>query len=78
MRAEVMAGKGLFVLKTTCFLLVPTRFAVGTICLRRIAIAVLPITCSRAADPIPRCQPIPAQIGNSTCLEATSLQPVFR
>ena len=37
----------------------PTRFAAGTICLRKNGIAVLPITCASAPNPRPRCQPTP-------------------
>ena len=35
----------------------PTRFAAGTIYLRKIGIAVLPITCARATSPLPLCLP---------------------
>ena len=35
----------------------PTRFAAGTIYLRKNGIAVLPITCTSAANPRPRCRP---------------------
>ena len=37
----------------------PTRFAAGTIYLRKIGIAVLPITCASAPSPRPRCRPTP-------------------
>ena len=37
----------------------PTRFAAGTICLRKNVIAVLPITCASAPNPRPRCRPTP-------------------
>ena len=36
-----------------------TRFAAGTIYLRKNGIAVLPITCASAPNPRPRCQPTP-------------------
>ena len=35
----------------------PTRFAAGTIYLRKNGIAVLPITCARAPNPLPLCLP---------------------
>ena len=35
----------------------PTRFAAGTICLRKNGNAVLPITCATAPNPRPRCRP---------------------
>ena len=38
---------------------VPTRFAAGTIYLRRNGIAVLPITCASAPNPRPHCRPTP-------------------
>ena len=50
-----------------------TRFAAGTIYLRKNGIAVLPITCASAPIPRPRCRPIPLEIEISTCLEATVL-----
>ena len=37
----------------------PTRFAAGTIYLRKSGIAVLPITCASAPNPRPRCRPTP-------------------
>ena len=37
----------------------PTRFAAGTIYLRKIRIAVVPITCASAPNPRPRCRPTP-------------------
>ena len=37
----------------------PTRFAAGTIFLRKNGIAVLPITCASAPKPRPRCRPTP-------------------
>ena len=37
----------------------PTRFAAGTIYLRKNGIAVLPITCASAPNPRPRCRPTP-------------------
>ena len=37
----------------------PTRFAAGTIYLRKNGIAVLPITCANAPNPRPRCRPTP-------------------
>ena len=37
----------------------PTRFAVGTIYLRKNGIAVLPITCASAPNHRPRCRPAP-------------------
>ena len=37
----------------------PTRFAAGTVYLRKDGIAVLPITCASAPSPRPRCQPTP-------------------
>ena len=37
----------------------PTRFAAGTINLRKNGIAVLPITCASAPNPRPRCRPTP-------------------
>ena len=37
----------------------PTRFAAGTIYLRKNGIAVLPITCASAPNPGPRCRPTP-------------------
>ena len=37
----------------------PTRFAAGTIYLRKNGIAVLPITCARAPNPRPRCRSTP-------------------
>ena len=37
----------------------PTRFAAGTIDLRKNGIAVLPITCASAPNPRPRCRPTP-------------------
>ena len=37
----------------------PTRFAAGTIYLRKNGIAVLPITCASASNPLPRCRPTP-------------------
>ena len=37
----------------------PTRFAAGTIYLRKNRIAVLPITCASAPNPRQRCRPIP-------------------
>ena len=51
----------------------PTRFAAGTIYLRKNGIAVLPITCASAPNPRPRCRPTRLQYGISTCLEATIL-----
>ena len=51
----------------------PTRFAAGTIYLRKNGIAVLPITCGRAPNPRPRRRPTPLYYGISTCLEATIL-----
>ena len=51
----------------------PTRFAAGTIYLRKNGIAVLPITCASAPNPRPRCRPTPLYYGISTCLEATIL-----
>ena len=37
----------------------PTRFAAGTIYLRKNGIAVLPITCASAPNPRPGCRPTP-------------------
>ena len=37
----------------------PMRFAAGTIYLRKIRIAVHPITCASAPNPRPRCRPTP-------------------
>ena len=37
----------------------PARFAAGTIYLRKNGIAVFPITCASAPNPVPRCRPIP-------------------
>ena len=37
----------------------PTRFAAGTIYLRKKGIAVLPRTCASAPNPRPRCRPTP-------------------
>ena len=51
----------------------PTRFAAGTIYLRRNGVAVFPITCANAMNPRQRCWPIPPQNVISTCLEATIL-----
>ena len=51
----------------------PTRFAAGTICLRKNGIEVLPITCASAPTPRPRCRPTLLQNGISTYLEATIL-----
>ena len=41
--------------------LAPTLFAVGTTCLRKNGIAVLPITCASALKPRPLCRPIPLE-----------------
>ena len=35
----------------------PTRFAAGTIYLRKNGIAILPLTCASATNPRPRCRP---------------------
>ena len=51
----------------------PTRFAAGTINLRKNGIAVLPITCASALNPRPRCLTTPLEYGISTSLEATIL-----
>ena len=51
----------------------PTRFAAGTIYLRKKGIAVLPITCARAPNHLPLCLPTALKYGISTCLEATIL-----
>ena len=37
----------------------PTRFAAGTIYLRKNGIEVLPLTCGSAPNPRPRCRPTP-------------------
>ena len=50
----------------------PTRFAAGTIYLRKNGIAVLPIPCASGPNPRPRCRPISLLNGISTCLEATN------
>ena len=52
---------------------VPTRFAAGTIYLRKNGITVLPITCASAPNPRPRCRPTPLYYGISTSLEASIL-----
>ena len=52
----------------------PTRFAAGTIYLRRNEIAVLPITCGCAPNLRPRCRPMPLLNGISTCLKAANVQ----
>ena len=49
----------------------PTRFAAGTIFLRKNGIAVLPVTCASAPNPRSCCRPTPLYYGISTCLEAT-------
>ena len=49
----------------------PTRFAAGTIFLRKKGIAVLPISCASARNHRPRCQPTLLKNGISTSLEAT-------
>ena len=51
----------------------PTRFAAGTTYLRKNGIAVLPITCARAPNPLPLCLPTALYYGIYTCLEATIL-----
>ena len=51
----------------------PTRFAAGTIFLRKNGIAVLPIACAIAPNPLPLCLPTPLRYGISFCLEATIL-----
>ena len=51
----------------------PTRFAAGTIFLRKNGIAVLPVTCASAPNPRSRCRPTPLNYGISTCLESTIL-----
>ena len=51
----------------------PTLFAAGTIYLCKNGIAVLPITCARAPNPLPLCLPTALLYGISTCLEATIL-----
>ena len=51
----------------------PMRFAAGTTYLRKNGIAVLPITCARAPNPVPLCLPTALYYGISTCLEATIL-----
>ena len=37
----------------------PTRFAAGTLYLRKNGIAVLPVNCAKAPNPRPRCRPTP-------------------
>ena len=49
------------------------RFAAGTTYLRKKGIAVLPITCARATNPLPFCLPTAVYYGISTCLEASIL-----
>ena len=51
----------------------PTRFAAGTTYLRKNGIAVLPITCARAPNPLPLYLPTALEYGISTRLEATIL-----
>ena len=51
----------------------PTRFAAGTMFLRKKGIAILPITCTSALSPCSRFRPTPLKNGISTCLEATIL-----
>ena len=51
----------------------PMRFAAGTTYLRKKGIAVLPITCARAPNPLHFCLPTALYYGISTCLEATIL-----
>ena len=52
----------------------PMRFAAGTTYLRKKGIAVLPIPCARASNPLPLCLPTALYYGISTCLEATILK----
>ena len=51
----------------------PMRFAAGTTYLRKNGIAVLPINCARAPNPLPLCLPTSLYYGISACLEATIL-----
>ena len=51
----------------------PIHFAAGTTFLRKKGIAVHPITCASAPNPLPLCLPTALQYGISTCLEATTL-----
>ena len=51
----------------------PMRFAAGTTYLRKNGIAVLPISCARAPNPLPLCLPTALYYGISTCLEETIL-----
>ena len=44
----------------------PTRFAAGTIYLRKNGIALLPITCASASNPRPRCRPTTLKNGISS------------
>ena len=49
----------------------PMYFAAGTTYLRKNGIAVLPIICASAPNPLPFCLPTPLWYGISTCLQAT-------
>ena len=50
-----------------------TLFAAATIWLRKNGIAVTPLTCASAPNPLPGCWPIPLKNRNSTSLEAIIL-----
>ena len=54
----------------------PTRFAAGTIYIRKNGIAVLPISCGSAPNPRPGCRPTPLYYGISSCLKQASCNVV--
>ena len=56
----------------------PARFATGTTCSPKNGVAVLPISCASAPNPLPCCWPKPPQIGNSNSFEATTVNCFFR
>ena len=55
----------------------PIRFPAGTIHLRQIGFAVLPIICAIATNPLPGCRAIPLEKEISTCLEGTIVKRLF-